>query len=48
MSSPAITRLRRKLDIIRLDLNSSQRDSKLLHDVNECLALLDILEREAD
>lgn len=46
MSSPAIIRLRRKLDIIRLDLKAQQRDSRLLHDIQECIALLDIIERE--
>ncbi len=37
-------RLRRKLDIIRLDAKSQGKD-QLKHDISECLSLLDIIER---
>jgi hypothetical protein len=37
-------RLRRKLDILRLDAKSQGKD-QLRHDIGECLALLDIIER---
>ena len=40
----AMTRLRRKLDIMRLDAKS-RHDDKTVADVSECIALLDILER---
>ena len=43
----AMIRLRRKLDIMRLDAKSRQ-DDKTAADVNECIALLDILERNDD
>lgn len=37
-------RLRRKLDIIRLDAKAQGKD-QLKHDISECLSLLDIIER---
>ena len=37
-------RLRRKLDIIRLDAKAQGKD-QLKHDIGECLSLLDIIER---
>lgn len=37
-------RLRRKLDIIRLDAKAQGND-QLKADINECLALLDIMEK---
>lgn len=43
MKDPVLIRLRRKLEILRLDLKA-KGDLKY-HDVNEALALLDLLER---
>jgi len=40
----AAKRLRRKLDILRLDAKSRGND-QLKADVNECIALLDIMEK---
>lgn len=40
-------RLRRKLDIIRLDAKSRGND-QLKADINECIALLDIMEKAND
>lgn len=42
----AANRLRRKLEILRLDLKNG--GSPKHYDVNECLSLLDILERTKD
>jgi len=44
--APAMARLRRKLEILRLDLKG--RDDQKYHDINECLSLLDIIERSKD
>jgi len=41
-----MARLRRKLEILRLDLKG--RDDQKYHDINECLSLLDIIERSKD
>lgn len=40
----AAKRLRRKLDILRLDAKSRGND-QLKADINECIALLDIMEK---
>jgi len=40
----AAKRLRRKLDILRLDAKSRGND-QLKADINECIALLDIIEK---
>ena len=40
----AAKRLRRKLDILRLDAKSRSND-QLKADINECIALLDIMEK---
>lgn len=42
----AAKRLRRKLEIIRLDLKNGGNSKH--HDINECLSLLDIMERTKD
>lgn len=42
--SPTTVRLRRKLEILRLDLKV-KNDHKY-HDVKECLSLLDIIEKD--
>lgn len=44
MRDPILVRLRRKLEILRLDLKAKQ-DVKY-HDVNEALALIDLLEKK--
>jgi hypothetical protein len=44
--APAIARLRRKLEILKMDLKSS--NNQKYHDVNECLSLVDIIERTKD
>jgi hypothetical protein len=46
MINTIITRMHRKIDIIRLDAKS--RQDVLYHDMNELLSLLDMLERELD
>ena len=46
MINTIITRMRRKVDIIRLDAKA--RQDVLYHDMNELLSLLDMLERELD
>jgi hypothetical protein len=46
MIDTIITRMRRKVDIIRLDAKA--RQDVLYHDMNELLSLLDMLERELD
>ena len=46
MIDTIITRMRRKIDIIRLDAKA--RQDVLYHDMNELLSLLDMLERELD
>ena len=46
MIDTIITRMRRKIDIVRLDAKS--RQDVLYHDMNELLSLLDMLERELD
>ena len=40
---PVLKRMRRKMDIVRLDTKS--RQDPIYHDMNELLSLLDILER---
>ena len=46
MSDTIITRMRRKIDIIRLDAKA--RQDVLYHDMDELRTLLDMLERELD
>jgi len=46
MIDTIITRMRRKIDIVRLDAKA--RQDVLYHDMNELLSLLDMLERELD
>ena len=46
MIDTIITRMRRKVDIIRLDAKA--RQDVLYHDMNELLSLLDMLKRELD
>lgn len=46
MIDTIITRMRRKVDIVRLDAKA--RQDVLYHDMNELLSLLDMLERELD
>ena len=46
MIDTIITRMRRKIDIIRLDAKA--RQDVMYHVVNELLSLLDMLERELD
>ena len=46
MIDTIITRMRRKIDIIRLDAKA--RQDVLYHDMDELLSLLDMLERELD
>ena len=46
MINTIITRMRRKIDIVRLDAKA--RQDTLYHDMNELLSLLDMLERELD
>ena len=46
MIDTIITRMRRKVDIIRLDAKA--RQDVLYHDMDELLSLLDMLERELD
>ena len=46
MINTIITRMRRKIDIVRLDAKA--RQDVLYHDMNELLSLLDMLERELD
>ena len=46
MIDTIITRMRRRIDIIRLDAKA--RQDVLYHDMNELLSLLDMLERELD
>jgi len=46
MINTIITRMRRKIDIIRLDAKA--RQDVLYHDMNELMSLLDMLERELD
>lgn len=44
--SPAMVRLRRKLEILRMDLKAAH--DHRYHDINECLSLMDIIERTKD
>ena len=46
MINTIITRMRRKIDIIRLDAKA--RQDVLYHDMDELMSLLDMLERELD
>ena len=46
MIDTIITRMRRKIDIVRLDAKA--RQDVLYHDMNELLSLVDMLERELD
>jgi K+/H+ antiporter YhaU regulatory subunit KhtT len=46
MIDTIITRMRRKIDIIRLDAKA--RQDVLYHDMDELMSLLDMLERELD
>ena len=46
MIDTIITRMRRKIDIVRLDAKA--RQDVLYHDMDELLSLLDMLERELD
>jgi seryl-tRNA synthetase len=46
MIDTIITRMRRRIDVIRLDAKA--RQDVLYHDMNELLSLLDMLERELD
>ena len=46
MIDTIITRMRRKIGIIRLDAKA--RQDVLYHDMNELMSLLDMLERELD
>jgi len=46
MIDTIITRMRRKIDIVRLDAKA--RQDVLYHDMNELMSLLDMLERELD
>jgi len=43
---PAIARLRRKLEILKMDMKTN--NNAKYHDVNECLSLVDIIERTKD
>lgn len=44
MTDKIIARLRRKVEIVRLDAKAKQ--DPVYHDMNEMLSLLDMLERE--
>lgn len=44
MSAQALKRLRRKLDVMRLDCRRTSDTRR--YDMEECLALVDIIERE--
>jgi hypothetical protein len=46
MINTIITRMRRKIDIVRLDAKT--RQDVLYHDMDELRTLLDMLERELD
>lgn len=46
MIDTIITRMRRKIDIVRLDAKA--RQDVLHHDMNELMSLVDMLERELD
>jgi hypothetical protein len=46
MIDTIITRMRRKIDVIRLDAKA--RQDVLYHDMSELMSLLDMLERELD
>ena len=46
MIDTIITRMRRKIDTVRLDAKA--RQDVLYHDMNELMSLLDMLERELD
>jgi hypothetical protein len=46
MIDTIITRMRRKIDIVRLDAKA--RQDVLYHDMDDLLSLLDMLERELD
>jgi len=46
MIDTIITRMRRKIDIVRLDAKA--RQDVLYHDMDELMSLLDMLERELD
>ena len=46
MIDTIITRMRQKIDIVRLGVKA--RQDTLYHDMNELLSLLDMLERELD
>jgi len=46
MIDTIITRMRRKIDIVRLDAKA--RQDVLHHDMDDLLSLLDMLERELD
>jgi len=46
MIDTIITRMRRRIDIVRLDAKA--RQDVLYHDMNELLSLLGMLERELD
>jgi hypothetical protein len=42
----ATNRLRRKLEILKLDASKSR--GQLFHDIHECIALLDIIEKDVE
>lgn len=42
----ALRRLRRKLEILKLDASKSR--GQLFHDIHECLALVDIIDNRKD
>ena len=44
--APAAKRLRRKLEILRLDFKASNSNRK--HDIDECLSLLSIMENASE
>lgn len=46
MIDTIITRMRRRIDIVRLDAKA--RQDVLYHDMDELLSLLDMLERQID
>ena len=46
MINTIITRMHRRIDIVRLDAKA--RQDVLYHDMNELMSLLDMLERELD
>ena len=44
IQATATKRLRRKLEILKLDASKSR--GQLFHDIPECIALLDIIEKD--